>query len=108
MGGALTAAGTKRCSSAARTMRRSCVSRRPWLAERDLRSARPTVRARRAGVTSPDSPAIRSATMKTEEIVLAWKDADYAASLGCDERIALPPNPAGTVEARGEAMEDLA
>jgi|1186.fasta_scaffold961067_1 mersacidin/lichenicidin family type 2 lantibiotic len=46
--------------------------------------------------------------MRNEEIVRAWKDPDYAATLDCDARDGLPPNPAGTLEMHDKPMDDLA
>ncbi len=36
--------------------------------------------------------------MSTQDIIRAWKDADYRASLSDAQRAALPDNPAGPIE----------
>lgn len=45
--------------------------------------------------------------MKKEEIIRAWKDADFRTELSADERALLPENPAGLVELTDEALEDV-
>jgi mersacidin/lichenicidin family type 2 lantibiotic len=43
--------------------------------------------------------------MKQNDIVRAWKDAEFRAELSPEERALLPENPAGLVELTDEALE---
>lgn len=42
--------------------------------------------------------------MHRDDIILAWKDEEYRASLGDDERASLPPHPAGAVDLSDESI----
>lgn len=43
--------------------------------------------------------------MKTEDVIRAWKDADFRAELNEAEFALLPQNPAGLVQLTDEALE---
>jgi mersacidin/lichenicidin family type 2 lantibiotic len=45
--------------------------------------------------------------MKPEQIIKAWKDPTYRASLSAEERAQLPENPAGTVELDDAQLGDI-
>lgn len=45
--------------------------------------------------------------MKNKDIIRAWKDAEYRASLSSDEMALLPQNPAGLVELTDEVLEGV-
>jgi mersacidin/lichenicidin family type 2 lantibiotic len=45
--------------------------------------------------------------MKTEDVIRAWKDAEFRAELSAEERALLPQNPAGLVQLTDEALEDV-
>jgi len=45
--------------------------------------------------------------MKQNDIVRAWKDAEFRAELSPEERALLPENPAGLVELTDEALESV-
>jgi len=42
--------------------------------------------------------------MSTSEIIRAWKDADYRASLSAAARAALPAHPAGSIDLAGAGL----
>jgi len=44
--------------------------------------------------------------MKTNEIVRAWKDADYRDTLTVENRAELPKHPAGVIEFEQPQLED--
>jgi mersacidin/lichenicidin family type 2 lantibiotic len=46
--------------------------------------------------------------MQTIDVIRAWKDADYRASLSDADLAALPAHPAGLVELPDEAMAQVA
>lgn len=46
--------------------------------------------------------------MSSEQIIRAWKDAEYRESLSDTERAALPANPAGAVELTDGELEGVA
>lgn len=46
--------------------------------------------------------------MTSEQIVRAWKDADYSASLSTSESSVVPTNPAGTIDLSDSALGDVA
>lgn len=45
--------------------------------------------------------------MKTEDVIRAWKDAEFRAQLSEEERALLPQNPAGLVQLTDEALQDV-
>ena len=44
--------------------------------------------------------------MKTDEVVRAWKDADYRDTLAVEHRAELPEHPAGAIEFEQPELED--
>ena len=46
--------------------------------------------------------------MKKTDILLAWRDADYFASLSDEEKAALPANPAALPEVQDEILGSVA
>ncbi len=45
--------------------------------------------------------------MTTANVVLAWKDEEYRASLSLAEQALLPAHPAGLIELRGTGLERI-
>jgi mersacidin/lichenicidin family type 2 lantibiotic len=45
--------------------------------------------------------------MKRVDIVRAWKDQEYLASLSAEEQLMVPPNPAGSVEIGDNHLEEV-
>lgn len=45
--------------------------------------------------------------MQHDDIVKAWKDAEFRAELSPEERALIPENPAGLVELTDEALESV-
>jgi mersacidin/lichenicidin family type 2 lantibiotic len=43
--------------------------------------------------------------MTPDQIVRAWKDADYGATLPQDEAAVLPPSPVGAIDFGGDALD---